>query len=53
MRNYIFVFILLFSINPLSLAQVSQDNFEGNSNITSWFGDDCGIDTAYTNPYQI
>lgn len=51
MRNFIFLFILLFSINSFSQAQISQDNFEGNSTITSWFGDNCGIDNAFANPF--
>jgi beta-glucanase (GH16 family) len=32
-------------------TQISQDNFEGNSTIPSWLGDDCGIDTQFNNPY--
>lgn len=32
-------------------AQVLQDDFEGGSNI-SWVGDDCGVDTDYSNPFQ-
>ena len=52
MRNFIFVFILFLSTNSFSQAQISQDNFEGNSTITSWFGDNCGMDNAFANPFQ-
>ncbi len=33
-------------------AQILRDNFEGNRTITSWFGDDCAIDTTFNNPVQ-
>jgi beta-glucanase (GH16 family) len=53
MRNFICL-TLLFSTSLLySQVQISQDNFEGTSTINSWFGDDCGMDTNFTNPYQI
>jgi beta-glucanase (GH16 family) len=52
MRNYILFLILFSSSLFYSQVQISQDDFEGNSTITSWFGDDCGMDTNYTNPYQ-
>ncbi len=32
-------------------AQFLSDNFEGNGNIGSWFGDDCGVNTAFANPH--
>lgn len=28
-----------------------QDDFEGNGTITTWYGDDCGIDTSFSNPF--
>jgi beta-glucanase (GH16 family) len=34
------------------LAQTIQDNFEGNGNITTWFGDNCAINTNLNNPHQ-
>ncbi|MEO1437414.1 MAG: family 16 glycosylhydrolase, partial [Bacteroidota bacterium] len=35
------------------LAQTSiQDDFEGNGNIATWFGDDCLIDINTSNPYS-
>ena len=53
MRNLIFLSIILSSSVFYSQVQISQDNFEGNSTITSWFGDACGLDTNFTNPYPI
>ncbi|MEM1214636.1 MAG: family 16 glycosylhydrolase [Bacteroidota bacterium] len=41
-------FLLLFTLS-LS-AQVIQDDFEGNGNIETWFGDDCVINTSAANP---
>ncbi|UOB16793.1 hypothetical protein [Abyssalbus ytuae] len=28
------------------------DDFEGSGNITTWAGDNCGMDNNYTNPFQ-
>ena len=35
------------------VAQVTEayDDFEGNTNIPAWAGDDCGLDTQFVNPY--
>ncbi|GAB4424732.1 MAG: hypothetical protein OHK0039_42070 [Bacteroidia bacterium] len=35
----------------LAPAQVVQDDFEGNGTITSWAGDDCGLDVLFANPF--
>jgi beta-glucanase (GH16 family) len=32
-------------------AQFISDDFEGNGTINSWFGDDCGWNTAFANPH--
>ena len=53
MRNLIFLSILFYSTVFYSQVQTSLDNFEGNSTITTWFGDNCGMDTNFTNPYQV
>ena len=52
MRNFIqsFLFVAL-SISQIQ-AQNITDNFEGNGNITSWLGDDCEMNTSFTNPFQ-
>ena len=33
-------------------GQTLEDDFEGNGNISYWFGDDCVINTAFANPVQ-
>lgn len=45
---FISLFFFLININ----AQTPQDDFEGTGNITSWYGDDCGLNTAFSNPYK-
>ncbi len=52
MNNYklIYLFIIFFQIQLQ--AQTINDDFEGNGNITSWTGDNCGMDNQFTNPYQ-
>jgi beta-glucanase (GH16 family) len=50
LKFYATLFLIAFS--TLSIAQTVEDNFEGNGTITTWFGDDCGIDTQFSNPFQ-
>ncbi len=38
-------------LSNFSYAQVVSDDFEGNGTITSWAGDDCGMDNAFVNPF--
>ena len=33
-------------------SQVISDNFEGTGNSITWFGDDCGLDQPFPNPFQ-
>jgi beta-glucanase (GH16 family) len=53
MRNYIISAILLFITSNLILAQSQKihDDFEGNGTITTWFGDNCNINTNFPNPF--
>lgn len=44
--------IITFFFSVSIQSQTVQDDFEGNGNITTWFGDDCTINVDYTNPYQ-
>ena len=53
MRNYLFLFILTLLSFTNVKSQKITDDFEGNGNITTWFGDDCDITTKLTNPYPI
>lgn len=41
----------IFLLPLTTEAQFLSDNFEGNGNIGSWFGDDCGVNTAFANPH--
>lgn len=52
MHNYLTILALLLCLPLTSKSQIVQDNFEGNGTITNWFGDDCTINTQFTNPYQ-
>ncbi len=43
--------LTLFLLLSLTLSIHAQsDNFEGDGNITTWFGDDCLIDPGFANP---
>ena len=44
---YLILFILSTTIN----AQSVMDDFEGNGTITTWYGDNCGVNINYANPY--
>ncbi|WP_020536539.1 family 16 glycosylhydrolase [Lewinella cohaerens] len=52
MHKLNFLLSILFFVPLLGFAQNAEDDFEGNSTITSWYGDDCGMDNAYGNPFQ-
>ncbi len=45
---------ILFStlLTTFTFAQIIQDDFEGNGNITTWAGDDCSIVTNFSNPHS-
>jgi beta-glucanase (GH16 family) len=49
--RWVLAFLLSSSFFSL-LAQSLQDDFEGNGNITSWFGDDCQINVQFANPFS-
>ena len=50
MRSILLVFFFLLSFN--NFGQTVQDDFEGNGNITTWFGDNCGLNNNLVNPFQ-
>ena len=50
MRSILIGFFLSLSI--FCQGQIVQDDFEGSGNITTWFGDDCGLNTSLVNPLQ-
>ena len=49
----ILIALMSFSISLKSQGISVEDDFEGNGTISSWYGDDCSIDTALSNPYPI
>ena len=51
MKNVLIIGLLLVSIVSFSQTTV-EDDFEGNGTISTWFGDDCGMDTEFANPVQ-
>ena len=51
MRYFLLTFLLFITFNYQAQSNV-EDNFEGNGTITTWFGDDCDINTAFSNPFQ-
>jgi beta-glucanase (GH16 family) len=53
MKNFLMVASLLCL--PMFIQaqnQSVQDDFEGNGTITSWFGDDCDLNTGLANPFS-
>lgn len=51
MKSYLFlVAAFLFSFTFVNAQSIDED-FEGGSGITTWYGDDCGINTNLPNPY--
>jgi len=51
MNRYFIIIALLFLLPEVNFAQTIQDDFEGNGNINTWFGDDCGLDIKFNNPF--
>ncbi|WP_415866991.1 hypothetical protein [Thalassobellus suaedae] len=50
MRIFSLLLLVLF-ISSIE-AQVIQDDFEGSGTISSWYGDDCIINTNFINPHK-
>ena len=50
MRTLSIIGFLLLCGQLFAQPQIAQDDFEGNSTINSWFGDDCGMDLNTNNP---
>ncbi|HKK63300.1 MAG TPA: family 16 glycosylhydrolase [Bacteroidales bacterium] len=53
-RNISIIAILLSTLSTQiqAQAQTVMDDFEGNGNITTWYGDNCNINTSLPNPYK-
>ena len=50
MRNIFTALFFFISFGVGSQVQNVYDDFEGNGDITTWFGDDCNMDIAFSNP---
>ena len=48
--RYILLIVVSF-INFSLFSQNIEDDFEGNGTIDAWVGDDCNLDSSYSNPY--
>ena len=51
-KNVLILIVLLCSSCRVSPQISVMDDFEGNGSISSWFGDDCGINTSFSNPVK-
>ena len=52
MRNLYFVLVCISSLYSFSQEQSVEDDFEGNGTIVTWYGDDCGMDNSFLNPFK-
>ncbi len=52
MFKYLLVLTLLLCLPIIATSQAVQDDFEGNGTITTWYGDNCNLNTSLSNPYQ-
>ena len=52
MRNLYFFLACISSLYSFSQELTVEDDFEGNGTIVSWYGDDCGMDNAFLNPFK-
>lgn len=50
MTKFLF-YCVLFFFPVLGFTQTLLDDFEGNGIITTWFGDDCNMNTSAVNPF--
>ncbi len=48
----VFIDNIYFWKEPSVALPLLFDDFDGNSNITTWLGDQCGMDNAFANPYR-
>ena len=52
MRNLYFILLCISSLCSFSQELTVEDDFEGNGTIVTWYGDDCGMDNAFLNPFK-
>jgi len=46
------VILILFLMSSICFSQTVEDDFEGGGVISTWFGDDCGMNNNFYNPFQ-
>ena len=54
-NSLVFLMTLLIFIplnSGIAQSRMVYDDFEGNGTITTWYGDNCGIDTDFINPVR-
>ena len=49
--RFILVFFFGFFYCSTVSQQIIEDDFECSGTISAWFGDDCGVDGSFANPY--
>ncbi len=49
--RYLFLLICCFISLSIFSQQNIEDNFEGDGTIAAWIGDDCGVNSSYSNPH--
>lgn len=51
MRN-LFTLLAITFLTSIFSQQNVVDDFEGDGTISTWFGDDCGLNTNFSNPFK-
>lgn len=50
-KNALSLYFFLLLIPSIVTSQILQDDFEGNGNISAWVGDNCNVNTSFSNPF--
>ncbi len=51
-KNLFTLILVLLSVACLYSQNIYEDDFEGNGNISTWFGDNCTMDINFDNPFS-
>ena len=52
MHKHLLLLTLLLCLPIITYSQTVEDDFEGNGTITTWYGDNCNLNTALANPFS-
>jgi beta-glucanase (GH16 family) len=52
MHKYLLLLSFLLCLPFIACSQTVEDDFEGNGTITTWYGDNCNLNTSLPNPFQ-